>query len=104
MEKLDSKKVGTFLKSLNSLEFRYLELTMQMVSSMQSLIARHKLDKARFCELFHIKPTNYVNYTKGNWNYAVDDMAQLNSVYLKLETEALEKTVPIQVNGVDNNK
>ena len=101
MEKLDSKKVRTFLKSINSVEFRYLELTVQMVSSMQSLIVRHKLDKARFCELFHIKPTNYVNYTKGNWNYAVDDMAQLNSVYLKLETEALEKTVPIQVNGVD---
>jgi hypothetical protein len=97
MEKLDSKKVRTFLSELNSTEFRYLELTVQMVSSFDNLIKRYKLDKERFCELFHIKPTKYVNYIKGNFNYTIDDMATLNAVYQQLETERIKQEEQIKI-------
>ena len=97
MEKLDSNKVRTFLKDLNSVEFRYLELTVQMVSSFDNLIKRYKLDKERFCELFHIKPTKYVDYIKGNFNYTIDDMAILNAVYQQLETERIKQEEQIKI-------
>ena len=103
MEKLDSKKVRTFLKELNSVEFRYLELTVQMVSSIDNLIKRYKLDKKRFCELFHIKPTKYVDYTKGNYNYSVNDMATLNAVFQQLETERVKQEDLIKIGNFEKD-
>ena len=102
MEKLDSKKVRTFLKELNSVEFRYLELTVQMVGSIDNLIKKYKLDKERFCELFHIKPTKYVDYIKGNYNYTVNDMATLNYAYQHLETERIKEEDRIKINVQEN--
>jgi hypothetical protein len=97
MEKLDSKKVRTFLKNINSVEFRYLELTMQMASGMQNLIQRYKLDKKRFCDLFGINAKKYDDYTKGNFNYTVDDMALLNANYQLLETERIKQEEQIKI-------
>jgi hypothetical protein len=99
MEKLNAKKVGMFLKNLTGVEYRYLELTMQMVSSMESIIRKYNLDKNEFCKLFEIKLSNYDNYTKGNWNYAVDDMSQLDYVYKKLEKERLENESLIKISA-----
>ena len=95
--KEDFKKIGKFLKGLEPVEYRYLELSVQMVSSIQNLIERHKLTKEEFCEMFHIKPTKYLDYTKGNYNYSLNDMATLNYVYRKLETEKLKETEPIKL-------
>ena len=103
MEKLDSKKVRTFLKNLTSVEFRYLELTMQMVSSMDSMIKRYKLDKKKFCELFHINPKVYDRYTKGDFNYSVHDMATLNAVYQQLEKERIKHDDLIKI-GVEKDE
>ena len=97
MEKLDGKKVMNFLGGLNEVEFRYLELTVQMVSGIQNLIKRHNLTKERFCELFNIKAKAYDKYTKGNFNYSVHDMAVLNSVYQQLEIERVKETDIIKV-------
>lgn len=97
MEKLDSKKVRLFLKELNQVEFRYLELTMQIVSDLQMLIKRYKLDKKRFCELFHINAKVYDRYTKGDFNYTVNDMATLNAVYQQLEIERIKEEERIKI-------
>jgi transcriptional regulator with XRE-family HTH domain len=97
MEKLDSKKVQAFLKNLTSVEFRYLELSIQIVSNLQMLIKRYKLDKERFCELFHISPKRYENYIKGNTTYKLDDMATLNYVYQQLETEKIQHEDRIKI-------
>ena len=99
MEKLNSKKVKTFLKEINTLEYRYLELTMQIVSGIRNLIQRYNLTKEEFCDLFHIKPINYVNYTCGNYNYKLDDMATLNYVYQKLESERVKEEDIIKIAG-----
>jgi hypothetical protein len=97
MEKLDSKKVQTFLKELNSIEFRYLELTVQMASGLQNLIQRYRLDKKRFCDLFGINIKKYDDYTKGNFNYSVEDMALLNANYQLLETERIKQEEQIRI-------
>ena len=97
MIKLNGKKVRTFLGELNDAEFRYLELTVQVASSIQGLIKRHNLTKERFCELFKIKAKAYDKYTKGNFNYSVHDMAMLNSVYQQLEIERAKEIDIIKV-------
>lgn len=97
----DYKKVRTFLKDLTITEFHYLELTVQLASSIKSLIKRHKLDKKRFCELFHINPKRYNDYTTGNFNYSVNDMATLNAVYQQLETEKLKEEDLIRIGGIE---
>jgi hypothetical protein len=97
MENLDSKKIRTFLKSINSTEFRYLELTVQMASSMQNLIQMYKLDKRRFCDLFGINIKKYDDYTKGNYNYSVEDMALLQANHQLLETERIKEEDRIKI-------
>jgi hypothetical protein len=97
MEKLNGKKVRMFLKNLNQVEFHYLELTMQVVGNLQSIIKKYKLDEKRFCELFHISPKKYDDYTKGNFNYSVHDMATLNYVYQQLETERIKEEDRIKI-------
>jgi hypothetical protein len=97
MEKLNAKKIKTFLGSINSVEFRFLELTVQIVGDLQSIIRRYKLDKKRFCELFHISPKRYDDYIKGNVTYTVNDMATLNAVYQQLETERIKEEDRIKI-------
>ena len=99
MEKLDSKKIRTFLKSINSVEFRYLELTMQMAGSMQNLVQKYNLDKQRFCDLFGISTKKYDDYIKGNFNYSVNDMALLNANYQLLEAERIKEEELVKIAG-----
>jgi hypothetical protein len=103
MEKLDSKKVRTFLKGINSVEFRYLELTMQMASGLQNLIKRYELDKKRFCDLFGINAKVYNSYIKGDFNYSVEDMALLNANYHLLETERIKQEDLIKVGNIEKD-
>ena len=97
MEKLNDKKVRNFLSEINEVEFRYLELTLQLASSIQNLIKRHNISKEKFCELFKINAKVYDKYTKGNFKYSLHDMAVLNSVYQKLEAELAMKLDIIKV-------
>lgn len=97
------KRVRQFLKDLTPVQFRYLELTMQMASSMQDLVKRFKLSKEDFCKMFEIKPAKYNDYIKGNYNYSVHDMAMLNANYIKLESERVQKAEIVQV-GVETKE
>lgn len=98
MEKDDFKKVRAFLKDLTPIEYRYLELTMQVVGGIQMIINRYKLSKERFCELFKINPKIYNKYTKGDFSYSLDDMARIDAIYHLLETERIQKEEIIKVN------
>lgn len=89
MGKLDAdyKKVGKFLKGLTEVEFRYLELCMNFVSGIQSLINKYKLEKDAIVDLFEIKSKDYYNYISGNYDYSIKDVAMLNAAYIKLDNE-----------------
>jgi hypothetical protein len=91
------KKVGKFLKELTPTEYRYMELTMQMVSGFNDLIKRFKLSKEDFCKKMEIKPARYEDYVKGNYNYSIHDMVQLQMVYADLEAERLRARDIIKV-------
>jgi len=92
------KKVGKFLKELTPTEYRYMELTMQMVSGFNDLISRFKLSKEDFCEKMEVKPAKYNDYVKGNYNYSIEDMIKLQFVYADLERERLRAREIIKVN------
>ncbi len=95
------KKVGTFLKDLTPTEYRYLQLTMQLVTGFNELIDNYKLTKEQFCELFEIKPAKYENYVKGNYNYTLEDMVNLTYVWKKLEKQRIDEQELIKINVED---
>lgn len=94
---VNSKKIGSFLKSLNEAEFIYMGHCMGMRDTINRLIKKHKVSKADFCLKFKIKPGQYNDFVKGNRNYSAMDMATLNAFYVELESEHLKKTVPVKV-------
>jgi hypothetical protein len=102
MTKKDNfKKIGLFLKDLTPVEYRYMEITMQLVSAFQDIIKRHKLSRERFCELFHISDKKYDNYVCGNYTYSVHDMAVLNAVAIQLETERAQQIEVCKIGNVE---
>lgn len=103
MKKENLKKIGKFLKELEPIEYRYLELTMHMVSGFQTIIERYKVSKEDFCKHFSINPKRYNDYIKGNFNYTLDDMATLNFVYQKLEAERVQKEEMIKINVTNDS-
>jgi hypothetical protein len=85
----DFAKVGKFLKNLTVAEHYYLGHVLHLIGSVGSIIEKFSLSKERACELFHVKLSQYDNYTKGNYTYSVRDMAVITAVYRKLETERI---------------
>jgi predicted XRE-type DNA-binding protein len=76
--KIDTKKIGAFLKSINDAEYIYITHCMNMRNGISSLIKKHNLSKEEVCQAFGIKPSKYDDYVKGNYNYSLMDMACLN--------------------------
>lgn len=95
--KIDTKKIGAFLKSMDGVDYIYLENIIGLRSAIQKLIKRHNLTKADVCDRFKIKPRQYNNFTKGNYDYSMRDTARLNASFMELEAEKLEERVPVQV-------
>ncbi len=88
---IDHKKVNRFLKGLNGAEYRYLALTMKIVDGLNEIIKNHNLDKKDFCEKFEIKESQYSDFTKGNWNYDLHDIARLNVISADLDFEKMKR-------------
>lgn len=97
--KIDTKKIGLFLKSIEGADYLYMRHCMDMRNSINDLIKRHELSKKEVCEMFKIKPAKYNDYIKGNYNYSCMDMACLNAAFMELEIEKLKEKVPVQVAG-----
>lgn len=95
--KIDTKKIGAFLKSIDGAEYLYMKHCMDMRNSINNLIKRHNLSKQDICERFKIKPAKYNDYVKGNYNYSIMNMARLNATFMELEAEKLKENVPIKV-------
>ena len=95
--RIDVKKIGSLIKSVDGAEYLYMRQCMGMRDSIQNLIKRHELKKADFCKRFKIKPVKYKDYIMGNYNYSVHDMACLNAAFMELEVEKLKDDVPVQI-------
>lgn len=94
---IDTKRIGSFLKSTQGAEYLFMRHCMDIRDAIQNLIKRHELTKAEFCERFKIKPAKYPDYIMGNYNYSVHDMACLNAAFMELEAEKLKEDVPCQI-------
>ena len=94
--KIDIKKIGAFLKSMDGADYIYLEHSIGMRSSIQNLIKRHKLTKKDVCDRLNVNPKKYEDFVKGNCNYSLIDMARLNAAFIDLESQKLAERVPIQ--------
>jgi hypothetical protein len=96
---INTIKIGEFLKNLSKAEFIYLQHSIEFVKSLDMMTLRHKITKAQVMEKFKLKTDHeYENFTKGNMEYSLRDLARLNAFYVELETDALEDTAPFQVN------
>lgn len=85
----DFAKIGKFLKNLTVAEHFYLGHVLHLIENINSIIERYKLSKEYACELFHVNLSQYDNFTKGDYNYTIRDMAVITAVYRKLETERI---------------
>lgn len=94
---INTKRIGSFLKETNGADYLYLEHCMTIRNSIQNLIKRHELSKKDFCQMFKISGRRYNDYTLGNYNYSVHDMAKLNAAFMELEIEKLAEKVPIKI-------
>ena len=99
--KIDTKKIGLFLKSMDGAEYIYLHHCMQFRASLERLIKAHNLSKEEVCQRFKIKPAKYNDYVKGNYNYSIMDMACLNAAHMELEIKKLEENPPFEVASKD---
>lgn len=97
--KIDSKKVHLFLKNINDAEYRFLQLSMQIRDSIEDISRRHRLSKTEICNLLKITPSKHNAFIIGAYNYTLMDTANLNALYMKLETQMLEKKAPFRVAG-----
>lgn len=94
---INTKKIGSFLKSLNEAERGYLGHTFNLSNSIKRLIVKFNLTKKEVCEKYDIKPNHYNDFICGNWNYDLKAMAKTNAWFIELESKALEDEVPVQV-------
>lgn len=94
--KIDVKKIGSFLKSINGAEYLYIQHCISVRNGIQSLIEKHNLSKEDICSRFKIKPEKYIDFIKGNYNYSVIDISVLNALFMEIEIENLKDRVPVQ--------
>lgn len=94
--KLDTKKIRLFLKSMEGAELIYLRYTMTIRQNLESLISEHLLTKDKICERFKIKPSQYNNFVKGDYNYTLEHLAMINAAFVELESEKIKENVPFK--------
>lgn len=94
---INTKKVGSFLKGINDAERIYLGHTLNLSNSIQRLIQKFDLTKKDICMYYGIRPSKYKDFVSGNFNYDLRAMSLTNSLFIKLESEALEEKAPVQI-------
>ncbi len=97
--KINTKKVGLFLKDINEAERIYLGHVFNLSNSILRLIKKFDLTKKQVCEKYGIKPSKYNDFICGNWNYDLREMSLTNCWFIELETVALEDKAPFQIAG-----
>lgn len=91
-KKFDSKPVYDFLKSIDDFQFSLLRSTINIAHQAQSVIKDYKISKQEFCAALKIKPAQYTNFVKGNFNYGLKDIVYLNCLIQKKIKEQVDKT------------
>lgn len=91
--KINTRKIGVFLKSLSKAEWHYLQNTIHIAMSIQKMINYFGLTKEDFCKGVGINTRQYNDYICGRINYDLMFVARLevfNKTLLKLEADKAE--------------
>jgi len=96
---INTKKIGSILKSIDGAEYMYMRHCMGVRDALSQLIKTHNISQEDFCQRFNIKPSKYKDFVMGNYNYSIKDLACLNAVFIELETQSLKDKVPFKTNS-----
>lgn len=88
--KINTSRIGKFLKSLNEAEYIYLVNCARMRDNIQTLV-RNGISGHDLCNRFGISLEQYDDFISGNYQYTLKDMATLNATFLELEIERVKK-------------
>ena len=94
---INTKKITAFLRTLNEAEILYLQHCLDFAEKVRHMIRKHNLSKEQLCKLLHIKESQYNDYVKGARNFDLNDFANLNLAFVKLESEKLKDNVPVKI-------
>ncbi len=97
--KIDVKRIGKVLKSINTAERIYLEHCIDISNALKELIKKYNLTKEFVCQRFKVTPKRYTDFIIGNYEYSLMDMARLNEAVMELETERIHEKLPVKVSA-----
>ena len=88
---IDSKKVGSFLKSMKEADYIYMKHCIQMRDNIETFIRETGISKEDFAERLNIPIKKYNDFVLGNWNYSIRSMSILNAMFIEVQMEKLKK-------------
>ena len=88
---MNTQKIQKFILKLSNFDYTYLQSIMEFRDSVQHLIKEHDLTGEYICQVFDIPQEEYTNFTKGNYEYTLKDMAKLRAEFKKQEIEKINK-------------
>lgn len=94
---IDTNKIGSFLKSINDIEYLYLGNVMGVRDGIQILVEKHHLTREEICARFKISPSQYDDFVKGNYNYSISDIACLNVTHMEYEVSKITEKAPVKM-------
>ena len=95
--KINTRRVGSFLKSITEAEKHYMRRCMEISDHINRLMKDEGVTKDRVKSHFYLAGKDVDDFICGNFNYSMADMAHLNSLYMEVETEKLKDKAPIKV-------
>jgi len=100
------KEIIKNLYHLSDLEFRQLNIQLRLASNIRSIKYEFNLSDNDICEYFGIKNTQLKHYLNGSYDFDIRDMAKIDVLYAKLNSEknVKESEKYIKENHVTVNK
>ena len=87
------KRLRTILKEMNEVDYRVIQLSLQLSDSARSLIRKYHVGKKEFCEKMQIKEEDYKSFINGAYDYDMMNMASLQATYCELEAKRHDEEV-----------
>jgi len=98
-EDQDFSKVGLFLKNITPLNYRYLQVTMQVYEGIRILIEEYGFEGQKLCERFNITSEDYIDFVHGNYVYDTRHISTLNAVMREMRIQEIGDHIGVMKKG-----
>lgn len=88
-------ELKNILRKLDKVEFRELELHLQLARHFREIIFEFKLTDDQVCERFKLTKKQLVEYRQGSHTFTLTDMAAIQARHVELEIEKVHKKVEV---------